>query len=145
MLLGHSEQACGDSRQEFFTLASPHPFKPREAPTRQNCPFPKMTDLGTYRGAVTPPFCPTSRSLLNIWALSRQMFGLLQEHKQLVFIHLVPASPLEKDPPPGGAEPASGRGGEGKRRKPVPLQAQDLLGSRAEDGSVWEVGLEEHC
>lgn len=65
------------------------------------------------------------------------MFGLLQEHKQLVFIHLVPASPLEKDPPPGGAELARrGEGGKGTRRKPAPLQGWDLLGSRAKDGSV---------
>lgn len=59
---------------------------------------------------MPPSLGPTPKGLLNIWALSRQMFGPLQEHEQLVFIHLVPASPLEKDPL-RGTEPGRGRGG----------------------------------
>ena len=60
---------------------------------------------------------PTLRGLLNIWDPSRQMFGLLQEHKQLVFIHLVPSSHSEKDQEGEGKQ---------KRRKPVPFPRPGL-------------------
>lgn len=71
--------------------------------------------------------CPTLRGLLNIWGPSRQMFGLLQEHKQLVFIHLAHSCHSEKD--------QEGEG-EHKRRKPVPLQDRDLLGPKTKDGGI---------
>lgn len=84
---------------------------------------------------------PTLRSLLNIWDPSRQMFGLLQEHKQLVFIHLVPASRSERTLQEGVWSRWGGGNGKQKRRKLVPLQDWDLCGSKTTDGGIVGQGV----
>lgn len=55
------------------------------------------------------------------------MFGLLQEHKQLVLIHLVPSSHSEKDQEGEGKQ---------KRREPVSLQDWDLPGPKTKAGGI---------
>lgn len=102
-------------KKKFFTwVTESHTFQTHRSPHPTELPLPRNH---RPRSKHTRQQSPTHRGLLNIWDPSRQMFGPLQEHEQLVFVHLVPASPLEKDPP-GDAEPGRGRGGQEKEARP---------------------------